>query len=241
MSNEQADAGKAEGSKDVSPYELEPVPFAPKIREEPTPSKAGRIGDAGLLSDFDEDADFDKDPEVERAVKGPPKTEPSSAEAGPIFVKPGMGAEQSVALVGAGVLLAGIIAAGVTSTRPWYAAGASAGYGAVLHTVTGVAAVAVAAHLASMRMGNLPLAGARMFVAVSLFTLGFHLNIPITGRFDEVLLAAALYLGALWVLFRWRAEQLFIVSTIHAGLVLAVWFAGVLARWGATAASPATS
>jgi hypothetical protein len=70
-----------------------------------------------------------------------------------------------------------------------------------------------------------------MFMAVSLFTLIFNLNIPIKGRFDEVVLAAAAYVGVVWLFFRFKSEELFIVVSIHAGLWLAIWFAILLSGW----------
>lgn len=222
--------------KEPRPYEIEPVPVAPATTGSPRPTK---VGDAGLLDDFDEDADFDRDPELEKAKRGP--TPPAAAppeSALPDFVKPGWGEAQPVALIASGVLLAGVIAASVTTKQSWFAAGASAAYSALLHTVTGATAVAVAAHFTQSRIGSLPLALARMFMAVSVFTLIFHLNIPISGPADEVILAIASYVGVVWALFRLSSERLFILVSIHAGLWLIIYLSAVLHTWAAASGSP---
>ncbi|MBS0198164.1 MAG: hypothetical protein JSR77_15525 [Planctomycetes bacterium] len=224
------------GSEQPTPYELEPTEPPAVVPAAAIPPKAEKkqrpLSDAGLLDDFDEDADFDKDPEVERVIKGPKAAKEEAAKPPEaIFVKPGLGEPQSIALVAAGVLLGAAIAASVRADGRWYAAAISTVYEALIHTLTGVGAIAVAAHLTEKRIGSLPLAGARMLLAVSVFSLIFYLNIPIPGRTDEVLIACGAYIAVVWGLFRLPAEPVFYVGAVHAGLWLVVWLGGVLQAW----------
>src|SRR5262245_37574992 len=97
------------------PYELEPAPPAPT--PPPPPSK---LSDKGLTDDFPEDADFTHDPEVEQALTGEKpkdKTEDETVdekpEPQPPLVKPGMGNAKAISLVGLGLAIAAVIAAGL--------------------------------------------------------------------------------------------------------------------------------
>jgi len=225
-----------------TPYDIAPEP----ARQRPVPPPAP--GDR-LLDAFDDDADLERDPEVERALRGgggPVAPVPASPPVD-AFVKPGMGDAKAVALVAAGVLLAAVIVAGVNAPvvdgkSPWIAVAAKTLYLSLVHTLTGVGAVALAAKLAEKPLGRLDLAAARMLAAVSILQLIIHLNIPIPGRFDEPLLAAGAYWVTVQALFRLRSLPALHIAAFHALFWFALWMAMLLHAWSvvAPAAGPAT-
>ena len=222
---------------DLAP--VEPVPHSPpaSLPKGTVVGRASKVGDKGLTDDFDEDADFTSDPEVERVLLGKPAMQTSAdapVETGPAFVKAGFGEVQPVAIAAGITLLAAVISAGITAgsrSREWYADAILTAYLGVLHAATGAAAVMFAAHMQPARIGDLPLAAARMGLAVASFQLIFHLNIPISGRTDEVLLACIAYAGVVWAFFRWKKEQLALVVIVHAALWGAIYLATGLWYW----------
>lgn len=219
---------------DVAP--LDPPPASlPKGR---IVERASKVGDAGLLDDFEDDADFSTDPEVERATGKAPTVEQApvdAATAGPTFIAPGGRSGLEAIAIAAGVLtLSAVIAAALTAPSRGRQAFPDAFltlYLTLLHTATGVAAVLFAAALRGERAGDVVLATARMGVAVATFQLIYHLNIPVSGRTDEVLLAMLAYAGIVLVHVRFDRERLALVAGVHAAQWLAVYLATVLWGW----------
>jgi len=207
--------------------------------------KQSKVGDSGLLDDFDEDADFTVDPQVDaallggaRASKQPHKEFGIGRESlkGPPYVKEGFGTAEQLAMIAGGVFLAAIITTCLTATsrgRVWYADGISTAYSTLLHTLTGVLAVFIGAYVVQRPLGNIALAAARIGLAVCVFQLILHLNIPPSGRFDETLLAVAGYCGVLWGLFRFKRDELMVVVCSHASLWMIFWLSSVLYAWSA--------
>lgn len=251
--NQKSDETKVPPTAPTPIYELAPpietppivgLPLATELPKGKLVSRSAeggsdgrRVGKNPLLDDFDEDADFSKDPAVDRALG---LIKPGSATGGdnPLdpraMVKPGFGTAEQMYMVAAGVALAAVITAGVTAAsrgRVWYADSLLTIYMTGLHALTGAAAVMAAAHLGERRLGELPLATARMALAVALFQLVFHLNIPLSGRYEETLGAMLAYVGAVWALFRWNREQLTLVVALHAAMWLAIYLAAVLWSW----------
>lgn len=219
---------------DVAPVDPSPTSL-PKGR---IVERASKVGDSGLLDDFDEDADFSTDPEVERATGTGPKAAPAPAEvapAGPTFIAPGGPAALKAIAIAAGVLaISAVIAAALTASSRGRQAFPDAFltlYLTLLHTATGVAAVLFVAALRGERAGDVVLATARMGFAVATFQLIYHLNIPVAGRTDEVLLAILAYLGIVLVHVRFDRERLVLVAGVHAAQWLAVYLATVLWGW----------
>ncbi|MEY3231076.1 MAG: hypothetical protein RL689_1165 [Planctomycetota bacterium] len=220
---------------DVAPLEPPPPTSLPKGR---IVERASKVGDAGLLDDFEEDADFSTDPEVERATGTGPKVDPTpvdAAAAGPTFIAPGGPAALKAIAIATGVLtISAVIAAALTAPSRGRLAFPDAFltlYLTLLHTATGVAAVLFGAAVRGERAGDVVLATARMGFAVATFQLIFHLNIPVTGRTDEVLLAILAYVGILLVHFRFDRERLVLVAGVHAAQWLAIYLATVLWGW----------
>jgi len=236
-----------EKKPEVQPYELvQPQPEPPAQAEPAKP--AARVGDKGLIEDFDEDADFTRDPEVEKALKGrkvesapaPETIEPAGETV--VFAKPGLGEPRTIALIAVGVILAAIVVASVNASARWWAAGLSTAYLTVLFTATGVVAVLVASHLSGMVAGKLDLVAARVFLAVAAFMLVFSLNLPVLGffnRFAVTLLAVALYWLVLTIMFRQSLQRIFIAMAAHFSLSIALWAILELHRhlYGAAAAA----
>jgi hypothetical protein len=160
------------------------------------------------------------------------KSEP--VDLGPAFVKPGLGDARQIAIAAGVVLIAAVVAAGITADgrqRQWYADAILTGYLGVLHAATGAAAVLFAAYVHRQRIGDLSLAAARMGLAVACFQLLFHINIPISGRSDEVIAACAAYGVCTWGFFRWKKEPLTLVVCVHAILWGAIYAATGFWYW----------
>jgi hypothetical protein len=218
---------------DPTTYDLEPGPLPPPV----PPPPPGRLSDKGLTEDFPEDADFTHDPEVEKALKGD-KAGPSKAtvdevaEPVPPFTKPGMGDAKTIALVGAGLAIAAIIAATLDSTTGHFSAAVLTIYFIFIHTITGVGAVAAAAHLNDQPIGAIELAAGRMLAAVSMFML--LMNIHVTSyHFISPIFAAVFYWLTLTVLFRIGSGKLLTVAILHAGFATFIWLGMVIYDWAA--------
>lgn len=236
------------------PYPVEPTPESvptpaspPAPLAAPSPAPEGgpkpRIEAPKLLDDFEEDADFTADPEVDMAVGRAPKRAMAAAPEAPAvpeFVKPGFGEPKHWAIAGGVLLVAAMIAAGVTSQ------GAGAGqvalrivltvYDSLLSTGTGVVAVFIAARLLEERFGNVELAAGRMFAAVNAFLFIFNLSLRLTGVsfIDEtvvLLLAAAAYgLIVAWTFKLWSVIPLAYVAGSHVLLWLVILLGMMLSQ-----------
>lgn len=206
----------AAGEPGKPTFELAPEPATPIAPAPPKPE----IKAPGLTEGFDEDADFETDPEVERAL-GKRPVEAARGAVAPVeedpFVRPGLGEPKVVALVGAGVLLAAVIAACITAPSFWWVHGMLAAYASLVHTVTGVGALTIGARLAEKRLGAWDLAAARMLFAVALFQLVFHIPMPAQVWLAPIAAAAA-YSAATMVFFRLPIHQWFTVAASHFGV-----------------------
>src|ERR1051325_6538052 len=214
---------------DANIYDREPAPIAPA---QPPPPAPGKLSDKGLTEDFPEDADFSHDPEVEKALKGDKavaKSKDGVDESDPVppFVKPGMGDAKTVALVGAGLAIAAVIAAAIEASTGHFSAAVLTIYFLLIHTVTGFGAVAAAAHLNDQPLGGIDLAAARMLTAVSVFLL--LMNIHVTSyTWISPIFAAVFYWLALTILFRIGSGKLMTVGILHAGFATIIWLGMVI-------------
>lgn len=248
-------------AQDKGAFELEPLPEpvkkpepapvpppsvvrAPASAPAPSPQPAGdkpglmgRLG--GMLEDFDEDADFDRDPEVEAATAKKPATSadaPAVPER-PALVRPGAGSPSVWVGASCGLLLGAVIAAAVNEPNHPFVAGMLAMYDAGLHTCTGVAALGAIAMLLRRPLGPIELAAARMLAAVCAFLLVFNVKIDLIGtsKWEELLLGAAVYIGAVAMLFRiWKRPLMYVVCA-HFLLWMIVQIGMQLSGWLATA------
>jgi hypothetical protein len=219
---------------DTGPVKPPPNDRIIPIEPLPSPERKGRLDEPGLLEAFDEDADFDRDPELERTVRGEagparPKTV-TTMSAGPIddrplLVKAGWDDPRIMAGFGGAVTLAALIATWITTpaTRDEWLSALLVLYGTALHTGTGVVAVILAAVLTDRAVGRFAHAGARMFLAVAVFQLVFHLNFFSTSKTEEVLLATVCYMGVVAATFRLKRDHLVTLAGCHFGLWLVTW------------------
>jgi len=235
-------------------YDVEPVGVEPP---EPPPGRGGRIDAPGLLDDFDEDADFDdpgSDPDTaphapprpkarlaEAESRRPNKPEADTQEVEHIkpFVLEGLGSARVWAIVGGLLLLGGAIAAGITSQKV-IASIFLAIYLTLFHTGTGVAALFVTAQVLGKPFGRIEVGAARMLTAVAAFILVFNLRIDLIGttKWEELILAAGVYVLWIAMLFRLWGRELGIVLGAHFGLVVLVQFGALLAQWAEPAPAP---
>lgn len=240
MSDQPADKDAAGKPAERETYDLAPAEPAPATTPavpvgrvvERAGSKARKVGDKPLLDDFEEDADFSADPEVERTLKGDAPVEATTEEpSGPLFVKPGRGELKPIAIAAGSVLVAAIIAAGITAAsreRVWYRECLQVAYMTLFHAASGTGAVLVAAALRHQRVGDVLLGAARMGLAVALFQFFAHLNLPLPGRSEEIVLGAVAYGAAVQVLFRWTLDDFRNVAALHAAAWLSVYLAALL-------------
>ena len=234
-------------AEDHKPYDLEPdEPVQPEessstaSAEERGGEPVPHLDEPGLLDDFPVDADFDDDPEMNRVITG--QTEASEVEAEPAatepdtreeFVKTGWDNPVLLLILGGIGLLSALIATGVTAPE-----GSGAGaiaklviltlYFTALHTGTGLVAVMLGAFFTESRFSRAELAAARIFLCVAIFEFISHLNVPIPGRFDELLLGALAYMLVLWGTFRLGRTSLAILAGSHFILWLIVYIGNML-------------
>jgi hypothetical protein len=217
------------------PYELAPAP-------PPAPPAPSKLSDKGLTEDFPEDADFTHDPEVEQALKGEkPKdkakddTVDEKPEPQPPLVKPGMGDAKAISLVGLGLAIAAVIAAGLNAEHHWFWQAALALYIIIVHSLTGLGAVAATAHINEQPMGPPELAAGRMLTAVSLFM--FLLNVHVTPQFVAAIVAIGGYYLAITILFRAPSGRLLMIAIMHALAAILVWLGMAIYGWAAPPAA----
>jgi hypothetical protein len=172
------------------PHPAPESPDKPRLFNIPLPPPAtelgkGKIEAPKLLEGFEEDADFDKDPELERVITG--KTGKDDKKEGEPeapkedFVKPGLGNAKVWGIVGGVLLIAAMIATGVTAENSRFAGIILTLYNTLLHTGTGMVAVFVAATLLGKHFGNFELGAARMLACVAAFAFMFSLKPHLTG------------------------------------------------------------
>lgn len=173
--------------------------------------------------------------------------EPGEAEAEP-FVTPGRGSPKALAIAGGVLSITAMIVAGLGvppdgSTWLVVASVLLVLYEVVLHTGTGLVAVAAAARISEERFGGeeaVQLAAARVFVAMAVFELVLHLVGLTPYRLVAVLawpLAGAAYWLVVWLLFnKTKTVALVIVLAqvilwvlVRLGMEIATWREGALA------------
>jgi hypothetical protein len=170
---------------------------------------------------------YDLKANVVRTVeaRGPDDSEEGEGSGGGAdeFVTPGIGSAKVWAIVGTVLTVAAMILAGVFVPQEkagWLrVAGAVflALYNIVVHTGTGVVAVAVAARIVEERFGSLELAVARVFAAFSLFEAIRHVRLPLGALSTTAayVLAAAAYYLAIWGLFRKNRTVTLLIVLVH--------------------------
>ncbi len=139
------------------------------------------------------------------------------------FVMPGRLSAKTLGIVGGVLAIGALVASGVfaPSGGAWVVVGlvVLCAYQIVLHTATGVAAVAVAAKLSSERFGRHDLALGRMFVAFSLFQLLTRVRVPTGYTTLNVALAWAValaaYYGTVMILFRKDRAEAALIALSH--------------------------
>ncbi|MBL8763722.1 MAG: hypothetical protein JNM07_05585 [Phycisphaerae bacterium] len=167
-------------------------------------------------------------PAGDRAPSAPAITPAPAAgfpEVAPEFVLPGRGSPAVVFWLGAILLVGACTAAGINYPARQFVPVAGrvvfTTYDVLLHTVTGVVAVGIAAWLQEQRFGRVDLAVARVFMAYSAFALIANVNVPIpyVGTLVGFALAALAYWALILVLF----DKDKLVGTMIAGVHFVIW------------------
>ncbi|QOJ01733.1 MAG: hypothetical protein HRU70_15110 [Phycisphaeraceae bacterium] len=168
------------------------------------------------------------------SLPAPPTT--ASHDAPDVFVTPGRGNAQTIAVAGAIVTLLALVASGAfASGTVWYWAILQTLHQTILYTFAGIIAVLVAAALAERPMGRLDLASARMLLAVACFQLLSSVKLQLSGRVAEVLIASAAYLIAVAILFKPARNRYLAIVCFH--FILVVLF--MLGSWAQIKANTA--
>ena len=164
------------------------------------------------------------------------------------FVTPGRGSAKLWAAVGGAATVAAMVFAG-WGTPPGEGAGVVIAaitlvvYRVLVHTGTGLVAVGVAARINEQRFGGedaLPLAAARVFVAIAVFELITTMLPPLigtAGKFLGVPLGAAAYWGIVMVLFDKDRTVALVITlaqvilwvVVQLGMELSGWYKAALA------------
>lgn len=147
--------------------------------------------------------------------------------------------------IGGVLLLFALIAAGVSAGGQGYGFWGSFGkiilafWEAVVHTGSGVAAVAIAAWMLGQRFGSLEFAIGRMFVAFVVFLFVMQLDVPpkYIGDIVRIILAGLVYWTAVMIMFRKSPREASMIGIAHAALWLFVKLGLLLA--GTVTAAPA--
>ncbi|MDX9912343.1 MAG: hypothetical protein RBS39_10985 [Phycisphaerales bacterium] len=235
MTNERPDAGSHEARDDG--YELSPEDLAARGEAAGGASESGgkaKIDAESLLSGFDEDADFEKDPVVEAVVKGPriehdehDGTRGEKDEYPPLCDE-GWPGVKTLSVVGALLAIVAIVLVFRDAESKQFTRAVLMAYGIAVHTGLGTVAVVIAAHFAPRHVGNMGVAAARMFVAVSALAAVYSTNMLLEAKIEESVLGLLAYAGVLLATFRTEPRVLGILAGAHGGLWLIVWLGQVL-------------
>lgn len=219
---------------ELNPYDLAPTPTPANAK----PAEPAASLDAGrLLDTFDDDTDFSDDG---MSGKKPPvaasddDVTPAGLRPEP-FVLPGRGEATIIAAVGGGVTVAAMVITAVLAPAGKFPLAINAGLMVVLQTLTGIASLGIAAHLAGRPLGSVSLGAARMLLAVAGFVFMASLQIPLYGRFDEAALAIAAYVGVLFLTGRRPIQDWLPVFGSHVLLAVALWAAFSIHTWASAA------
>ncbi len=151
------------------------------------------------------------------------------------LVRPGLGGPKAALIVGVALLVGAMIAAALRISGLEGAGFADSTlavfyvlFQTLLHTMTGLAALLIAAKVAGRELGKAELGLARMLAAVGAFALVANLNIPIPGRIDELALAALAYTLVVWLVNRLSRMEVGVVVLAHAMILIVVALGSLL-------------
>lgn len=186
---------------------------------------------------------------VEVAPEPAPKSAVSAAApAGPEFVVPGRLSIKTLTIIGGVLTVGALVGAGVWGPRGsfWLVVASLAYtlYVIAVNTVTGVAAIAIAAKVSHAGLGRLDLAAARMFAAFALFQALVNVRYPLGYQILTsglpFLIGAAAYFGAIMLLFKKDRQTTTLIALGHFVLWLLLQLGPVLASMMSMAGSGTT-
>jgi hypothetical protein len=178
--------------------------------------------------------------EVETGVvEVPVATDESKGPAKEEFVTPGRLSPKVLTITGGALTMAALVSAGVFGPRGsfWLVTGwvLLTLYTIAVNTATGVAAVAVAAKVNSQLFGRLDVAAARMFAAFALFQAIASTRLPlgysIFTNGVPFVVGAALYFGAIMLLFKKDRQTATLIAMAHFILWILLQLGPALAGW----------
>lgn len=223
-------------------YKLEPDE-RPKPAESPAlPSLTDGIAGIDDVADKPAKKPVEPPPRVKPKVRIVDEPEDPQEDPDRAFVPEGLGGPRVVAIVGGVLLVGAVIIAAMTTKGSILAASVQTLYQGLIHTVTGVAAVAVVARLAGRKFGALESAGARMLVCVAVFLIAERIDAlfgegvhRLVGRTLAILLASGAYFGAVSAMFLRNIRESAVIAGLHAAMWLVVWVGSSIDQWAAPA------
>jgi hypothetical protein len=167
---------------------------------------------------------------------------PPSTEAAAEYVPDGRVPVKVLVAIGVALTIGALVMRGVyappkATTSVVVALIALVLYQIVVHTATGVGAVAIAAKLSHQRFTRIELASVRMLIAFAAFQLVRFFQIPgapnwVSGVLT-LIVAAGVYFTLVMVQFRKLPNQASLIGVIHAGLWIVLEVGQVVASWAA--------
>jgi hypothetical protein len=140
--------------------------------------------------------------------------------------------ERQILLISGGVVLMGaaIVSAITASSRPIAHAVATM-YDGVLHTGTGLGALAFVGVVEARPLGRLDLAAGRMLVAVAVLLFAANLELGVPTQVVEAVLGVVLYGVVIAATLREPPRVLATLMGAHAVFWLVLWIALMLYSW----------
>lgn len=225
-------------------YKLEPDE-RPKPAESPAlPSLTDGIAGIDDVADKPAKKPAEPPPRVKPKVRIVDEPQDPQEDPDRPFVPEGLGGAKVLSAVGGVLLLTAIVLAAMTTKGGAFAASVQTLYQGLIHTVTGVAALAVVARLAGRKFGALESAGARMLVCVAVFLIAERIDAlfgegvhRLIGRSLAILLASGAYFGAVSAMFLRNIRESAVIAGLHAAMWLVVWVGSSIDQWAAPASA----
>ncbi|MGH7245128.1 MAG: hypothetical protein ACREJD_17065 [Phycisphaerales bacterium] len=192
----------------------------------------------------DPKASYDLEPETAAPAPIPPPPPPAPQEVRVLpvsntdFIKPGLGSAQVIGIAGATTLVIAVVFAAIKGgASGWWSNGLLTAYLGLLHAGTGAVAVGFVAYALGREIGNVPLAAARMLLAVSLLLLTLSAGQEHLHPILLYLCALLLYALATIILFRWEISEWGGVVSVH-GILWFLTYLGAMLQVAVSKTAP---
>lgn len=211
--------GESPPPADADHYELDPTPPARPVPPPPTPAQVEAARRAELR-ELEPEAIDDSTEDEEQ--------EPASSEP---LVSPALKDHALFAWIGAGLLLAAGVLAGLGAEKNQLARAIATMYNGGLFAALGVVAAWAYTRIDPRPLGPWPALAARMLLAVAIFQLVSNVLQGGLRQFVLTLVAVPAYGAALALSLHWRPRRVARVALVHYILGLALYLALTMHAW----------